>query len=247
MVDMAVSKEKVTYPMISTNAWWALRRKFRQSIPTRVTDSYLASVLNMQQKSASVNVLSPLKRMGLIDNDGKPTERATWWRDDERYSSVCEEIRKEIYSQEILDAFPERDASRDSIARWFLNETGLGDNASKKMAAVYSLLVEADPTKQDSISAVAKTPRSSKATSSSSKANGKATRTTKPNKVDTVVTQPSIENQRATNLTRSVGDIGLSLHIDIQIHIPPDTSAEQIDNIFASMAKHLYRNDVINE
>jgi glycine cleavage system regulatory protein len=32
-----------------------------------------------------------------------------------------------------------------------------------------------------------------------------------------------------------------SLHIDIQIHIPSDASPEQIESIFASMAKHLYR------
>ena len=31
-----------------------------------------------------------------------------------------------------------------------------------------------------------------------------------------------------------------ALHIDIQIHISPEASVEQLDNIFASMAKHLY-------
>ena len=29
------------------------------------------------------------------------------------------------------------------------------------------------------------------------------------------------------------------LHVDIQIHISPDSSPEQIDKIFESMAKHL--------
>lgn len=32
-----------------------------------------------------------------------------------------------------------------------------------------------------------------------------------------------------------------ALHIDIQVHIDPTSSAELIDQIFASMAKHLYR------
>ena len=32
-----------------------------------------------------------------------------------------------------------------------------------------------------------------------------------------------------------------SLHIDIQVHISPDASPEQIDKIFESMAKHLYK------
>jgi len=31
-----------------------------------------------------------------------------------------------------------------------------------------------------------------------------------------------------------------SLHIDVQVHVSAEASAEQIDQIFASMAKHLY-------
>ena len=34
-----------------------------------------------------------------------------------------------------------------------------------------------------------------------------------------------------------------ALHIDIQVHIDPTSNAEQIDQIFASMAKHLYGNE----
>jgi len=33
---------------------------------------------------------------------------------------------------------------------------------------------------------------------------------------------------------------GPAVHIDIQIHISPESTAEQIDKIFESMAKHLY-------
>jgi len=36
------------------------------------------------------------------------------------------------------------------------------------------------------------------------------------------------------------GAPGPALHIDIQIHISPEASADQIDQIFASMGKHLY-------
>lgn len=33
-----------------------------------------------------------------------------------------------------------------------------------------------------------------------------------------------------------------SIHIDFQIHISPETTPEQIDQIFTSMRRHLYRN-----
>ena len=32
-----------------------------------------------------------------------------------------------------------------------------------------------------------------------------------------------------------------AMHIDVQVHISPQASPEQIDAIFASMARHLYR------
>lgn len=35
--------------------------------------------------------------------------------------------------------------------------------------------------------------------------------------------------------------VGPSLHIDIQVHISPEATPEQIDKIFESMARHLYR------
>jgi hypothetical protein len=45
---------------------------------------------------------------------------------------------------------------------------------------------------------------------------------------------------RAPNAPTRHHGKGPHLHLDIQIHIAADASAEQIDQIFASMAKHLY-------
>lgn len=39
------------------------------------------------------------------------------------------------------------------------------------------------------------------------------------------------------------GSPGPSLHIDVQVHIDSSATSEQIDQIFASMAKHLYGKD----
>jgi len=43
--------------MLPIAHWWALRRKFKQSIPGVVTDNYIATVLNMDVTSARANVL----------------------------------------------------------------------------------------------------------------------------------------------------------------------------------------------
>ncbi|MEO6045423.1 MAG: hypothetical protein ABIQ47_16100 [Tepidiformaceae bacterium] len=44
-----------------------------------------------------------------------------------------------------------------------------------------------------------------------------------------------------TDRDSSPRPIAPTVHIDVQVHIPPDASAEQLDAIFASMAKHFYR------
>ena len=58
---------------------------------------------------------------------------------------------------------------------------------------------------------------------------------TEPVVVPTRTTTPTKENTLV-----AAGNGRPSLHIDIQVHIDPTSSAEQIDQIFASMAKHFY-------
>lgn len=131
---------------MSTNNWWALRNKFIQSVPANVTASYLSAVLPMNQQSATNNLLRPLKRIGLVDQENKPTERAFKWRDDDQYREACEEIRREVYPQELLDAFSASDINRPAVERWFRNNARVGENAAGKLTTFYLLLVNADPT-----------------------------------------------------------------------------------------------------
>ncbi len=242
---MVIVKENVSYPMFSTTSWWTIRRKFIHSMPTRITDSFLAGLLSIGIDSAR-NLLLPLKKMGLLDNDGKPTERAARWRDNELYASVCEEIRKEIYPSELLELFPESDSSRTDLENWFARAASVGTQAKKKMATFYLLLAEADSTKQDSATS-SKTPKATKSTPATSKANTSSTKVEKKDKAIAVAGVPrsTIEEPRAVE--RNTNNMGPSLHIDIQIHISSDASFDQVDQIFASMAKHLYRSKVSNE
>ena len=144
--------EKISYPMLPAKNWWALRKKFQGSLPTAVTPGYIAPVLGMNEKSASNNVLPYLRTMGLIDDKGKPTERSNAWRIDEKYPEVCNEIKSEIYDQELLDAFPGQIENRVSVEQWFLSKTGVGKVAANRMASQFELLAEADPTKSGMVS-----------------------------------------------------------------------------------------------
>lgn len=226
-----VENKKDTYPLMPTKHWWALRKKFKQSIPGVVTDNYIATVLGMQVNSARNNIMPYLKMVGLIDQDGKPLERAKRWRDDGEYPAVCEEIRKEIYPQDLLDAVPEATTDRQAVERWFANQTGVGEVAARKMASFYMILAEADPAKAPESQSI--TTKSPNPTKQIPKNNQKKLEPSKQ------AFQESMQ-ETTTGYKNSNSDLP-SININIQIHISSDASPEQIDQIFSSMAKHIYK------
>jgi hypothetical protein len=222
-------EKKNSFPRMYTAHWWELRKKFQQSLPGVVTDNYLASVLDMRQASARANVLPALKVAKIIDQDGKTLERAKQWRDDDQYAQVCEEIRSDIYPRELLEAIPDPLDNRQAAERWFANYTGAGTSAVGKMVRFYSLLSQVDLAKVQERSKPPKATQPNSREIAPAKAprnavgNGQAMRGTGQN------AQP--EGQKSETP---------ELHINLQIHISSDSSPDQIDQIFASMAKHIY-------
>lgn len=221
--------EKETYPTIPARQWWGLRNKFIQSIPPNVTQGYLSAALGMSEDSAKANILPALRAMKIIDQDGKPLEKAKRWRDDEQYSSVCEEIRQEIYPPELIHALPPPSPSREAVERWIANRTGAGKHAAGKMASLYLLLCEADPKAGQEV-----TPTPAKPSKPKPALTAKAQKSTSEGAPIPTESTP-VKTQKTVAISKPVP----SLHIDIQIHIAADASNAQIDQIFASMAKHL--------
>lgn len=210
-------EQKETYPAIPAKHWWTLRKRFQQSIPGTVTPGFLATTLGMEERSAKANIIPSLTMMGIINEEGKPTDRAKKWRDDVTYSEVCQEIRNELYPQELLDAVPGPSVDRPAVERWFATRTGVGQVAARKFAIVYELLTAATvPEKLETPPTPAR-PKSPARREPSKKAPA-----------------PAKEAKPAV-----FSGLEPSIHIDVQIHISPDASADQIDQIFASIAKHL--------
>ena len=103
-----------TYPNIPESNWWALRRRFQQTMPREVDASYLATVLDISEAAAG-NVTGPLRAVGLIDENGRPTDVALAWRDDEQYRQVTIAMLESVYPQGLRDAAPPRTPTE---ARW---------------------------------------------------------------------------------------------------------------------------------
>lgn len=235
---MAEEKKK-GYPKIPRNNWFLLREKFKQRAPEKVSPSYIASALNMSEASASANIIPPLRTFGLIDDDGRPTDLAYDWRDDSKYAEVCRTIFENVYPQELRDIFHDPTSiNLAAIAGWFARQTKSGEAAAKKAAAAYVMLLEADLTK-------AKEQNGKKATNATSKPPKASAKASSSVKVAKAVAPPPEATKPAAEHAGSGDDSGArrgfspKLHVDIQIHISPDSSPEQIDKIFESMAKHL--------
>jgi hypothetical protein len=134
----------------------------------------------------------------------------------------------EVYPEELLHAVPGPSADRARAERWFAQKTRAGENAVRRMATLYVVLVEADPTKQpdtEKKSAVVRKPLDA----------------VRPSRVRGAVV-PVRVNHNTDNppATPSTGRPAPGININLQVHISADATPDQIDQIFASMAKHIY-------
>jgi hypothetical protein len=220
---------KKSFPMLPINHWWGLRKKFKQSIPGVVTDTYLATVLDMKVDSARANVLPFLRQLGIIDEEGKTGDRAKLWRDDEQYSKVCNEILREVYPQELLEAVPTPNEDRTRAERWFANHTGSGEAAAGRMASLYAVLAQADASK-----APEDRPKKPGQEQASMKREKRVETPETKNKPDRLA-----DSSRGAQVPLNQPQIP-GININLQIHISADSTPDQIDQIFASMAKHIY-------
>lgn len=219
--------DRPSFPSIPAKNWWDLRQRFRTSPPREVNAAYLSAVLGLTEKAAA-NLIPSLRTIGLIDDAGKPTERAGMWRDDEHYPEVTRAIIREVYPQALLDVAPPDDPDPAAVKRWFMRETGTGVGRANILAAFYRLLAAGDPAGRD------EAPRRA--------ADRQATATRPQRQATPRRSKPEAESPESRNGTNG-GDARPalpSLSVAVQVYIDKDMTAEQVDHVFASMARHLY-------
>jgi hypothetical protein len=230
-----MANRDVSFPKIADASWWKLRDLFKRKVPAIVTPTYLATALSMGEASASSNLIGPFKKIGIIDGDGKPTDRAYEWRDDHKYKAVCEALIKEYYPQEIKDLFHSPDANLQQLTNWFMSHARCGEPAAKMYARFYILLLKADPSEAEAATV-------KKETVKNAPAKPKKKEVKAATKLEVEVSDNDFRGLPAPIPAQPVQTVlnnAPELHINIQLHISPESSAEQIDKIFESMSKHL--------
>ncbi len=224
---MADDGDKRTYPRLPAKNWWVLRDQFKKTMPSKVDADYLQSVLGLTSAGSAGNLIGPLRALGLIDDEGRTTERALDWRQDESYKKICDETLAEVYPDSLRSAFPDPSQNQVGVMSWFSRNTGAGQNAASKMAALYALLCDGGPEGGQTNGSTTAAPRT---------------------KVESKKAPSGSRSRESRKPDKSVGNNGRArvepdLNINLQIHISSDASPSQIDQIFKSMAEHLYGGD----
>lgn len=212
-----------SFPMMPVSRWWELRERFKKTIPTDLSDSTIASILNIQERSAQNNIMPYLKKIGFINAEGKVNEIAKDWRDDVKYPEVCKKIISEIYPKDLIENYPEPEKEIDGVKRWFAHASGAGDSAVSKMATFYLTLASGK------ILEIGAKVKKEKVQIEKAKNHRK--------EIKPSIIEKDQEMQKEDH--KEVMHKKTDIHIDLQIHISPELSLEQIDKIFESIAKHL--------
>lgn len=210
--------EKRSFPQIPATVWWGLREKFKKSIPNAVTETFLAVELNVQPTAAKA-YLTELKRLGLIDDDGRPRDVAKKWRMDETYREASDELLRGAYPAELIDTAPPSEGDREKAVRWFMTTGDLGDGAARNKAATYFMIGGSEPPDE--------APRA-RASANSERPRRQATPPPKSSgaggeRYETPPPKPQLP----------------PLNVNVQIHISADATNDQIESIFSNMKKYL--------
>lgn len=149
----------------------------------------------------------------------------------EEYEAVCKRIMETAYPASLRDAFPGSfdSKTRQSIVSWFMRNAGVGKKMALKLAGFYILLSVASPVES---------PPEGERPKRSPKSDVRG-RVLQHNRKEETPQQVAAATEVRRLSVEPVSGLP-SLHIDIQIHIAADARPEQIDQIFASMARHLY-------
>ncbi len=238
MADPTLKKRSL--PAIPEKVWWAFRSKMTASIPSKIGPDYLEVHPGMSLSSAK-KIFNYLVTLGLVTEDFAATDRLRQWRMDDTYAQACEQMIEDVYPQDLKDVAPGPGVERDHAKRWFM-KTDLGEAQASQCAAMYALISEADASK-------ASTAKSSKPKQQSN-SNGKpkpAQQKSEPKRdrpradVDSDQTSEFVAVVPKVEVSKPVfQSAGPTVHLNVQIHISPDLSAEQIEKVFESMGKHIF-------
>jgi hypothetical protein len=188
-----------------------LLTKIREvGVPQKVTVQWLKTIGFKSSNDASL--IGVLKFVGLTDSSGVPTSQWTQYRGANHKQVLGEAIRQGY--ADLFAVYPDANQrSHADLDHVFSTSSSGGRQVIAKTVRTFKALAEEAEFAPVNEQTELHMPSG-------------------PLHTPAVQTSPTTAGRLATQ--------GPTLHIDIQVHISPEASADQIDQVFASMAKHLY-------
>lgn len=188
-------------------------------VPPKATSQWLRTIGYTSSNDASL--LGVLKFIGFIDASGVPTSRWSQYRG-ANHKKVLGEAVRQGYA-ELFAVYPDAwQRSTGDLEHVFSTSSSGGRQVIGKTVGTFKALADAAEFSPVSEQTDLHMP------------SGPLHLPVAAAPVPTSVA-PASSNQSAGRTPQSP-----ALHIDVQIHISPEATADQIDQIFKSMAKHLY-------
>lgn len=217
------------YPYISGQGGLVqAMKRLRKGVPTKVDASYLQR-FNIAPANESY-VISILRFLNLIDEEGKPVEGETdfLFGSDEAFQAGLDKAVKRAYSQ-LFDEMGDDAATADKadLTHWFRAADKTSAVVGQRQASTFLTLAALAGTGE------VPEPRQGQAASKGATPRKKAAK-------KSVVKKAASKRLPAAGLGESGGsttDVGLSVRIEV--NLPANGDAATYDAIFASIRKHL--------
>ncbi len=180
-------------------------------LPDKVDADWLARI--GFTKSTDRSLIRVLKQIGFTDNSGAPSMRWQGYRNKQDAPGVLAEGIRDGYP-DLFGTYPDaHQQNQGDIKNFFASNTQVSDEPLRRMVRTFQTLCSlADFNETDD-----------------------------PSQEEVDRPQPETPTQAAPSEDESrMSRSQPTVHINLQIHISSEAGPEQIDQIFASMAKHLY-------
>lgn len=207
------------YPYINTTG--KLKDFFEKiqgmGVPSSATTKWLPSI-GFGSKNYRP-IIKILKFIGFIDSSNKPTNKWNAYRVKSQSKTVMASCIMDSYS-DLFQQYPDAHKRKDEdLTSFFTHHSTFGIQVIKNTVSTFKalcLLADFEQLHADNNTDNIEEPE--------------------PSQPQQVATPPAVATPSS---------VVPSVHIDIQVHISSDASPEQIDKIFESMAKHLYKNGAV--
>lgn len=181
-------------------------------IPPKASESWLKSIGFTSSNDRSL--LGMLKAVSLVDGSSIPTSTWSAFRGANHRETLGQAIRTGY--AELFAVYPDAwQRPNNDLEHVFATSTSAGKQVISKTVASFKALCECADFSNDP------------------EFGARAMHTASP-------LHTPIAPARGSSAPASTPSANPSIHIDLQIHVSPEATSEQIDQIFKSMAKHLY-------